>query len=149
MEPPQVWGTCAVNDHHRPGAFVREILLFDRIVVPYPDTEDERQRWHDANPVDPLETWAPERLDELLDVLGTQKKPGREGARLAWTAPWSHKRWVEERTRREVADIVAVDAYEFLDAYGTGARAPAGRTGITAGRSPSATCSSPHVRRAS
>jgi hypothetical protein len=111
MDPPQVWATCAVNDHQRPGAFVREVLLFDRIVVPYPDTEEERLRWHDPNPADPLETWEPESLDELLGVVGTQKKPGYGGARLAWTAPWSHARWVEERTRREVADIVAVDAF--------------------------------------
>lgn len=32
----QVWGTFSVNDHTRPNAFVREVLLFDRLVLPYP-----------------------------------------------------------------------------------------------------------------
>jgi hypothetical protein len=32
----EVWGTCAVNDHLREQPFLRELLLFDRLVVPYP-----------------------------------------------------------------------------------------------------------------
>ena len=101
-----------MNDHQRRGAFVREVLLFDRVVVPYPDTDQERVRWRDPNPKDPLETWDPERLDELLAVLGTQKSTGHAGARRAWTAPWSQARWQAEKTRREFADIVAVDPFE-------------------------------------
>jgi hypothetical protein len=91
---------------------VREVLLFDRVVVPYPDTEKERAHWRDPNRKDPMETWDPERLDELLAVLGTQKSPGHAGARRAWTAPWSQARWEAQKTRREFADIVAVDPFE-------------------------------------
>lgn len=109
--PPEVWGTCAVNDHQRPAAFVRELLLFDRLVVPYPDTDEERARWQDPNPADPLETWDPDGLDDLLRVLGTQHQLGHKGARCAWTAPWSQARWHAGRTRREVADIVAEDTF--------------------------------------
>lgn len=109
--PPEVWGTCAVNDHLRSGAFVRELLLFDRLVVPYPDTEEERERWMDPNPADPLETWDPDRLDELLKIIGTQHEPGHEGARCAWTVRWSQARWHAGRTRRELADVVGEDPF--------------------------------------
>lgn len=34
----QIWGTFSVKDHCRPNAFVREVLLFDRLVLPVPVT---------------------------------------------------------------------------------------------------------------
>jgi hypothetical protein len=108
----EVWGTCAVNDHLRREPFLRELLLFDRLVIPYPADDEERNRWRDPNPADPAETWDPERLDELLDVLGTQHRPGQGGARLTWTSPWSSERWQAGKTRREVADtITTLDAF--------------------------------------
>ena len=69
------WGTFAVNDHLRPHAFVAEVLLFDGLALPYPSTAEERKRWRSPNQRDPDETWDPDRLDELLTVLGTQEAP--------------------------------------------------------------------------
>jgi hypothetical protein len=100
-----------VNDHCRAGAFAREILLFDRLVVPTPATTRERQRWRHPNPENPKESWEPDLLDELLAILGTQEEAGEGGARLVWTAPWSERLWTEERSRRDVAARAGNDAF--------------------------------------
>ncbi len=59
----QVWGTFSVKDHCGPNAFVAEVMLYDRLVIPRPPDETERTRWRDA-------LWNPELLDELLKILG-------------------------------------------------------------------------------
>jgi hypothetical protein len=59
----QVWGTFSVKDHCAPHAFVAEVMLYDRLVIPVPPDEKERARWRDAG-------WQPELLDELLSILG-------------------------------------------------------------------------------
>jgi hypothetical protein len=43
----ELWGTFAVDDHLRPGAFIAEILLFDRLVIPqsHQDDEDQYREW--------------------------------------------------------------------------------------------------------
>ena len=39
----QVWGTFSVKDHCDPGAFVAEVMLYDRLVIPnHPTPENER-----------------------------------------------------------------------------------------------------------
>jgi NADPH:quinone reductase-like Zn-dependent oxidoreductase len=47
-----VWGTFSVRDHLRPEAFLREVLVFDRLVIPYPDPEvpGEWERWRRPDP---------------------------------------------------------------------------------------------------
>jgi hypothetical protein len=70
----EVWGTCAVKDHLAHDAFIRQVLLFDRLAVPYPRDEQERNRWQRPNPADTAETWDPDQLDELLKLLGTQDR---------------------------------------------------------------------------
>ena len=57
----EVWGTFSVKDHCRPRAFVAEVLLYDRLVIPYPP-ENERQRWADNG-------WDPQKLDSTLKIL--------------------------------------------------------------------------------
>jgi hypothetical protein len=110
--PTQVWGTFSVNDHVRPNAFVREVLVFDRVVLPYPVDDVERDRWRLPDPAAPSETWDPDRLDSLLALMGTQTSVGYNGARAAWTAPWSEAKWRFERSRTEVAALVSnLDAY--------------------------------------
>jgi hypothetical protein len=109
---PEIWGTVAVNDHLRPQAFLRELLLFDRLVVPVPSTPEERARWQHPNEDNPGESWQPERLEALLALLGTQDQEGHQGARLAWTTGWDRNRWQAERTRHEVADTLGrVDTF--------------------------------------
>lgn len=109
---PQVWGTFSVRDHCRPEAFLREVLLFDRLAIPYPDSPHERDRWRQPNPKrDPTETWDPERLDRLLAVVGTDAAPGYNDARLAWPIQWNQGMWDDLRARPELAAALTGDAF--------------------------------------
>ena len=107
----ELWGTFAVNDHCRLNAFAREVLLFDRLVVPVPATGQERDRWRRPNPASPRETWDPDRLDTLLGILGSQRHEGQNGGRLAWEADWDESRWKYEKSRAAVAETVTRDPY--------------------------------------
>jgi hypothetical protein len=40
----EIWGTFSVADHLSPQAFVADVLLYDRLVLPVPDAK-ERERW--------------------------------------------------------------------------------------------------------
>ena len=62
MSDWQLWGTFSVGDHLRPNAFVADLLLYDRLIVPVPPGDRERSRW--AN-----EGWRPELQDELLSAI--------------------------------------------------------------------------------
>jgi hypothetical protein len=57
------WGTFSVIDHKDNSAFVPEVLLYDRLVIPVPYNEEDRQRWTEAG-------WDPDLLDERLETLG-------------------------------------------------------------------------------
>ncbi len=103
----ELWGTFAVNDHCRANAFAREVLLFDRLVLPVPANEGERARWAQPNPANPDENWNLERQELLLKLLGTQREKGSSGAQLVWTAPWDEDRWNLERSRSEKADLIS------------------------------------------
>jgi hypothetical protein len=124
----QIWGTFSVKDHCRPNAFVREVLLFDRLVLPVPCDDQERSRWRQPNAKDPAETWDPERLDVLRSILGSQDVPaqrpivhgllrrrypsGLSPAPLSWDSPWTQARWEFERSRVLTAKtITSIDAF--------------------------------------
>jgi hypothetical protein len=57
----RLWGCYSVADHLEPRAFVADLLLYDRLVVPVP-AEDDRARWE--------KQWDPGRQDVLLGILG-------------------------------------------------------------------------------
>jgi hypothetical protein len=59
----QVWGTFSVKDHSDPRAFIAEVMLYDRLVIPKPPNATERARWEELG-------WAPERLESILEILG-------------------------------------------------------------------------------
>jgi hypothetical protein len=107
----EVWGTVAVNDHKDTDAFIRDVLLFDRLVVPVPATPEERERWKAPNPKDPTENWDPDHLDEVIAILGTQRRPNaHKSSPLVWEADWSEELWL---SRRKVSDdITQYDAFE-------------------------------------
>jgi hypothetical protein len=58
----EVWGTFSVKDHCKQRAFVAEVLLYDRLVIPYPPNEQERARWASQG-------WDPQKLDGVLKIL--------------------------------------------------------------------------------
>jgi len=109
-----VWGTFAVNDHCRANAFAREVLLFDRLVLPVPAHDEERERWRHPNPTDATETWKPERQQQLLAILGSQHRAGHNGARVVYEAPWDEQRW-----RFETSRLAAADTINEIDAFST------------------------------
>lgn len=71
----ETWGTYSVRDHCRQRPFVADVLLYDRLVIPYPPDEVEKERWK-------FEGWQPERLEECLRMLGD----------LAVPIPWNEQR---------------------------------------------------------
>ncbi|MDB5704118.1 MAG: hypothetical protein JWN66_1234 [Sphingomonas bacterium] len=77
----ELWGTFAVDDHLRARAYVAEVLLFDRLVIPepHPDDQQQYQEWQDAG-------WRPDQLKTVIDRLGDRAIPVTWDAslRTAW-----------------------------------------------------------------
>jgi hypothetical protein len=86
----QVWGTFSVKDHCDPNAFVAEVMLYDRLVIPIPPDENERTRWRE-------EGWQPDHLDKLLEILGDR----------AYVVNWDDERQEKWKTRYEAGTDVA------------------------------------------
>jgi hypothetical protein len=84
----ELWGTFAVDDHLRKNAFVAEVVLFDRLVIPEPPKNDENQykQWLSSN-------WQPELLKETVDQLGD----------LAVPVPWDQP--LREKWRAEYDEL--------------------------------------------
>jgi hypothetical protein len=122
----QVWGTFSVKDHCDPGAFVAEVMLYDRLVIPTPPDAAERARWVSQH-------WDPARLDMILRTLGDRAFPVEWDA--AREATWRNRyeagkslnkdigKWAFAATRsvlteglpRHVTGIQAVANYTSLD----------------------------------
>lgn len=62
------WGTFSVTDHQLPHAFVTDVFLYERLVIPYPSNNDERKRWRENK-------WAPGLLEDCIGTLGDLAKP--------------------------------------------------------------------------
>jgi hypothetical protein len=71
------WGTLSVKDHLDVTGLTADVLLYDRLVFPVPDDDEERRRWSE-----PERGWNPDKLDERLCDLGD----------LAVRAPWNEER---------------------------------------------------------
>ena len=77
--PFQTWGTFSVTDHLCRRAFVADVILYDRLVIPVPDAK-ERGRWADLGR-------RPDVLDRKLGIL--EEFTDQEDSlvkRLDWTA---------------------------------------------------------------
>jgi hypothetical protein len=89
---PQLWGICSVRDHLERNAFVAELLLYDRLVLPVPpkDDNDEWRRWEQNG-------WRPEEQERLLTMI-----PKRRVFCLPWTKP-HRDQWEQESTTTKKA----------------------------------------------
>jgi hypothetical protein len=111
----EYWATYSVKDHLAERAFVADVMLYDRIVVPHPPDEAERARWAKNG-------WDPDRLDRLLEILG----PDRSRA-----IPWEGYYKEAWQDRMQAADHLNRDAFQAtrdvltsdLPPYVTGVRA--------------------------
>ncbi len=90
----EVWGAFAVNDHLRNRAFVADVLLYDRLLVPVPDTAEGRAEWRKRG-------WAPDSLERRLEIIE------RHNPDAVLRVPWTRTRSAE--VRREWARQVEVD----------------------------------------
>ena len=68
----RLWGCYSVADHLSEHAFVADLLLYDRLLIPTP-APDDLERWKNK--------WDPERQARMLEILG----PFAE--RIEWSAP--------------------------------------------------------------
>ncbi len=88
----ELWGTFSVKDHCRPGAFVAEVLLYDKLLIPVPPSARDgvgaegasaaRAKWEEAG-------WNPSRQSHLLGILGDRVEMASWGAELE--ADWQSK----------------------------------------------------------
>lgn len=84
------WGTFSVIDHKNAAALVPEVLMYDRLVLPYPGDTAERERWQQ-------EGWEPDLLDDRVEALGP----------LAIKANWDndaqrdYQQWMEKLSKVE------------------------------------------------
>ena len=87
----EVWGTFAVNDHCIQRAFVADVMLYDRLVIPVPlqkRTKDDDALWA---------KWNVERQHELIEILGDRARP----------VEWDQQRRESWKTRLEAAKATA------------------------------------------
>jgi len=70
----QRWGVYAVDDHLDARRLIPELLLYDRLVFPYP-TDGDRDRWRKKH-------WDPDLLDRRIEMLGPS---------LIETVPWDQE----------------------------------------------------------
>jgi hypothetical protein len=75
----EVWGTFSVRDHLVEHAFVADVLLYDRLLIPTKPEKEDPNEWP--------ATWDLARLNRVLGVLGN----------LAIPIPWTRERDAESK----------------------------------------------------
>jgi hypothetical protein len=99
----QLWGTFSVADHRRMQAFVADVLVYDRLLIPVPVDEDV-ERWESRD-------WRPDQQRQIIDVL-KEGDPHRV-EEVPWTSWWETE--FAER-KEEFAAGVAGEVSEIQDA---------------------------------
>src|SRR4051812_36518426 len=109
----EVWGTYSVRDHLDPRAFIADVLLYDRLVIPVPP-EEEVDNWQEDG-------WDPASQKAILSILGDD---------LARSGPWGQSqravyqgRVEAERARGGEAAARASAHHAVADAGGYDAHA--------------------------
>jgi hypothetical protein len=92
----ELWGTFAVDDHLRKRAFVAELVLFDRLVLPQPpeNDTDEYKRWTDLG-------WRPDDLRRIVKILDD----------LAVSVPWDNQ--LRSKWQTEYGSLSAAQRSQF------------------------------------
>jgi hypothetical protein len=84
----ELWATFSVRDHTRPGAFIAEVLFYDKLLIPVVPTqadglsdEEAKQEWERWNG----NGWDPARQTQICGILGSHAEP------IPWTAERQHE----------------------------------------------------------
>jgi hypothetical protein len=89
MSSSEIWACFAVFDHVQPGAFLPEVVMYDRLVIPVPprDEPEEWGRWEAMG-------WDPARQQELLSVLRpvVRQVEWNQARRWAWEQSYKDRR---------------------------------------------------------
>ena len=96
------WGTFSVTDHNHRRAFIADVLLYDRLIIPYPPDDIQRKDWAKAG-------WAPGRLDWCLDILGDH----------AIRVPWTQEKREHFKTRYQAGQAARFDTDHLAHARET------------------------------
>jgi hypothetical protein len=96
------WGTFSVVDHQRPQAFVAEVMLYDKLIIPVPSDAEERKRWAENGR-------EPDKLDQYLEILGEMAIP----------VPWDQTKRETFKTRFAAAKSAAFDTDNLTQARQT------------------------------
>jgi hypothetical protein len=96
----RLWGCYSVKDHLEPRAFVADLLLYDRLVVPVP-ADDDIGRWEE-------ERWDPERQKGLLEIA----------APFVERIPWDDE--LQEQFLREFSPAVAASEIDSISRRAAG-----------------------------
>jgi hypothetical protein len=102
----ELWGTFSVRDHRDERPFVADVLLYDRLIIPYPPDMVERERWEQ-----PELNWDPGRQQRVLDVL---RRHGEDDP-LVFQIPWDEQRRESFDRTFHAAEAAGleVDGYEW------------------------------------
>lgn len=95
----ETWATYAVNDHLQEQSFARDVMMFDRLAIPFPPPGNDAEwaRWENAG-------WDPTRQRVLLDILGNR----------AVTVPWDDQLKERWKNRFEAgADMKSIASWAF------------------------------------
>lgn len=118
----EIWAAYSVRDHVEPGAFLADVVMYDKLVVPVPSDEPgEWGRWE-------AEEWDPARQQQLIAALGDRVRavPWDEARRQRWGKEY------ETADRRQAGALLRAGLAYWL----TGAQildaAPAMATGVAA-----------------
>jgi hypothetical protein len=101
----ELWGTFSVRDHLAPRAFVADVLLYDRVVLPTLPEGADPASWPEA--------WNLARQKEVLEVLGELAVaiPWTADRRRQWQARFDADSAAERAAAKaEAADWVRKDA---------------------------------------
>lgn len=58
----QLWGTFSVKDHVKAGAFIAEVLMYDRLVIPIPPQRDADDKEKTKEAEEEWERWKIEKM---------------------------------------------------------------------------------------
>lgn len=102
-----LWGTFSVIDHKRRRPFIADVLLYDRLVIPVPNSTEEVKGWRGLHR-------NPDLQNRLLDIVGDLAVKVTWSLQLhdIWTKQYANENASDDNSETSIRDDVA-RAVEF------------------------------------